>query len=91
MAVLHPQEQVIDLHRSVPRAATGGAAPAGAPRTGGTFAPVFNLSNNGPVYRLPDGTDAVSLADAQAMVADGVGQLWDHLQSYDGRKALGMA
>lgn len=91
MAMVHPEEQIIDLHRSAPRAATGGAAPAGAPRTGGTFAPVFNLSNNGPVYRLPDGTDAVSLADAQAMVADGVGQLWDHLQSYDGRKALGMA
>jgi hypothetical protein len=91
LAMVHPQEQIIDLARSAPRAATGGAAPAGAPRTGGTFAPVFNLSNNGPVYRLPDGTDAVSLADAQAMVADGVGQLWDHLQSYDGRHALGMA
>jgi len=24
-------------------------------------------------------------------VSDGVGQLWDHIQSYDGRKALGMA
>jgi len=91
LAMVHPQEQIIDLARSAPRPAAGGAAPAGAPRTGGTFAPLFNLSNNGPVYRLPDGTDAVSLADAQAMVADGVGQLWDHLQSYDGRKALGMA
>jgi len=91
LAMVHPQEQIIDLARSAPRAATGGAASAGPPRSGGTFAPVFNLSNNGPVYRLPDGTDAVSLADAQAMVADGVGQLWDHLQSYDGRKALGMA
>jgi hypothetical protein len=24
-------------------------------------------------------------------VSDGVGQLWDHIQSYDGRQALGMA
>jgi len=25
------------------------------------------------------------------MVSDGIGQLWDHIRSYDGRKALGMA
>jgi len=86
LAMVHPQEQIIDLARSAPRDAS-----AGVPRSGGTFAPVFNLSNNGPVYRLPDGTDAVSLADAQAMVADGIGQLWGHIQTYDGRKALGIA
>jgi TP901 family phage tail tape measure protein len=79
MAMLHPQEQVIDLHRSAPRTATGG-----------TFAPTI-LVQTGPVQQQPDGSQWIRREDAEAMVSDGVGQLWDHIQSYDGRQALGMA
>jgi hypothetical protein len=79
MAMLHPQEQVIDLHRSAPRTATGG-----------TFAPTIQVQT-GPVQQQPDGSQWIRREDAEAMVSDGIGQLWDHIQSYDGRQALGMA
>jgi hypothetical protein len=88
MAMLHPQEQVIDLHRSAPRTATGGAAAGGS--RGGTFAPTIQVQT-GPVQQQPDGSQWIRREDAEAMVSDGVGQLWDHLQTYDGRRALGMA
>jgi hypothetical protein len=89
MAMLHPEEQVIDLHRSAPRSATGGAAAGGGSR-GGTFAPTIQVQT-GPVQQQPDGSQWIRREDAEAMVSDGVGQLWAHIQSYDGRKALGMA
>jgi len=88
MAMVHPQEQIIDLHRSAPRAATGGAA--GGSSRGGTFAPTFNLAHNGPVYRLPDGTDAVSMADAVAIAEDAADRMWTYAQSVDGRRDLGI-
>jgi hypothetical protein len=89
MAMLHPQEQVIDLHRSAPRTATSGAATGGS-RGGGTFAPTFNLAHNGPVYRLPDGTEAVSMADAVAIAEDAADRMWTYAQSPDGRRDLGI-
>jgi hypothetical protein len=89
MAMVHPQEQIIDLQRSPSRTSAGGAA-AGGSRGGGTFAPVFNLAHNGPVYRLPDGTDAVSLADAVAIAEDAADRMWNYAQSVDGRKDLGI-
>jgi hypothetical protein len=79
IAMLHPQEQVIDLHRSAPRATTSG-----------TFAPTIQVQT-GPVQQQPDGSQWIRREDAEAMVSDGIGQLWDHIQSYDGRQALGMA
>jgi hypothetical protein len=89
MAMVHPQEQVIDLHRSAPRTATGGAAAGGGSR-GGTFAPTIQVQT-GPVQQQPDGSQWIRREDAEAMVSDGIGQLWDHIQSYDGRQTLGMA
>jgi hypothetical protein len=66
-----------------------GAAAGGGSR-GGTFAPTIQVQT-GPVQQQPDGSQWIRREDAEAMVADGVGQLWDHIQSYDGRHALGMA
>jgi hypothetical protein len=67
----------------------GGAA-SGSFRGGGTFAPTIQVQT-GPVQQQPDGSQWIRREDAEAMVSDGVGQLWDHIQSYDGRQALGMA
>jgi hypothetical protein len=88
MAMVHPQEQIIDLQRSPSRTSAGGATGGGS--RGGTFAPVFNLAHNGPVYRLPDGTDAVSLADAVAIAEEAADRMWNYAQSVDGRKDLGI-
>jgi hypothetical protein len=90
MAMLHPQEQVIDLHRSAPRAATSGGSGAGGSRGGGTVAPTIQVQT-GPIQQQPDGSQWIRREDAEAMVTDGIGQLWDHIQTYDGRQALGMA
>jgi hypothetical protein len=87
MAMLHPQEQVIDLHRSAPRTATVGAA-AGGSRSG-TFAPTIQVQT-GPVQQQADGSQWIQFEDAEAMVADATSQLWDRIQSYEGRRALGM-
>jgi len=65
-----------------------GAAAGGSSR-GGTFAPTIQVQT-GPVYRLPDGTDAVSMADAVAIAKDAVNQMWTYAQSVDGRKDLGI-
>jgi hypothetical protein len=89
MAMVHPQEQVIDLQRSAPRAATSGGSGAGGSR-GGIFAPTIQVQT-GPVQQQPDGSQWIRREDAEAMVSDGIGQLWDHIQTYDGRQALGMA
>jgi hypothetical protein len=89
MAMVHPQEQIIDLQRSPSRTSAAGTT-AGGSRGGGTFAPVFNLAHNGPVYRLPDGTDAVSMADAVAIAEEAADRMWTYAQSVDGRKDLGI-
>jgi len=65
-----------------------GAAAGGGSR-GGTFAPTIQVQT-GPIQQQPDGSQWIRREDAEAMVADGVSQLWDHLKSYDGRKALGV-
>jgi hypothetical protein len=88
MAMVHPQEQIIDLQRSPSRTSAGGATGGGS--RGGTFAPVFNLAHNGPVYRLPDGTDAVSMADAVAIAEEAADRMWTYAQSPDGRRDLGI-
>jgi hypothetical protein len=67
-----------------------GGASGGSSRGGGTFAPVFNLAHNGPVYRLPDGTDAVSMADAVAIAEEAADRMWNYAQSVDGRRDLGI-
>jgi len=56
---------------------------------GGQAAPVVNIST-GPVMQQPDGSQWVSMADAQAMVGDAADQIWRGLTSYDGRRALGL-
>jgi hypothetical protein len=80
LAMVHPRERIIDL------TSTAG----GGSRGGGTFAPTIQVQT-GPVQQQPDGSQWIRREDAEAMVSDGVGQLWDHLQTYDGRRALGMA
>jgi hypothetical protein len=79
LAMVHPRERIIDLTSTA----------AGSSR-GGTFAPTIQVQT-GPVQQQPDGSQWIRREDAEAMVSDGVGQLWDHLQTYDGRRALGMA
>jgi len=56
---------------------------------GGQAAPVVNIST-GPVMQQSDGSQWVSMADAQAMVGDAADQIWRGLTSYDGRRALGL-
>jgi hypothetical protein len=56
---------------------------------GGQAAPVVNIST-GPIMQQPDGSQWVSMADAQAMVSDAADQIWRGLTSYDGRRALGL-
>ncbi len=67
----------------------GGAA-AGGSRGGGTFAPTFNLNHTGPVYRLPDGSDAITMADAVAIAEDAANRMWTYAQTPDGRSELGI-
>jgi hypothetical protein len=87
MAMVHPQEQIIDLQRSPSRTSAGGATGGGS--RGGTFAPTIQVQT-GPVQQQPDGSRWIQFEDAEAMVADATGQLWDRIQSYEGRQALGM-
>jgi TP901 family phage tail tape measure protein len=66
----------------------GGTGARGS-TSGGTFAPVIKLQT-GPVQQQPDGSQWIRLEDAQAAASEAVGQLWNHLQSFDGRQALGI-
>lgn len=66
----------------------GGAA-AGGSRGSGTFAPVFNLQT-GPVQQQADGSQWIRFEDAEALVANATGELWNQIQSYEGRKAMGL-
>jgi hypothetical protein len=65
----------------------GGSGARGA--ASGSFAPVITLQT-GPVIQQPDGSQWIRIEDAQAVAADAVDGLWDRLQSYDGRQALGI-
>ena len=80
LAMLHPRERVTDL-----------ASGARGAASGGSFTADFKLNHTGPVYRLPDGTDAITLAAAEAIAADAADRVWQYAQTYDGRQALGMA
>lgn len=103
MAMLHPQEEVIDHYgpqRRVPQFAGAqmageglggrqGASGARGAASGATFAPVITLQT-GPVIQQSDGSQWIRLEDAQAVAADAVDGLWDRLQSYESRQALGI-
>jgi hypothetical protein len=89
MAMLHPQEQVIDLHRSAPRTATVSGAAGGS--RGGSFTAEFKLNHTGPVYRLPNGADAITMADAEAITARALEDYEAYRVSIDGRRAIGIA
>ena len=58
-------------------------------RSVGGQAPVVNVQT-GPVMQQPDGSQWISMEDAQAMVGDVADQIWRGLTSYDGRRALGL-
>jgi hypothetical protein len=90
MAMVHPQEQVIDLQRSAPRAATSGGSGAGG-SSGGSFTAEFKLNHTGPVYRLPDGSNAITMADAEAITARALEDYEAYRVSIDGRRAIGIA
>ena len=66
-----------------------GSSGARGAASGGSFAPVINLQT-GPVLQQPDGSQWIRIEDAQAVAADAVDGLWERLQSYDGRQALGI-
>ena len=66
-----------------------GIRQGGTVASGGTFAPVITLQT-GPVIQQPDGSQWIRIEDAQAVAADAVDGLWERLQSYDGRQALGI-
>jgi hypothetical protein len=89
MAMVHPQEQVIDLQRS-PSRTSAGAATAGGSR-GGSFTAEFKLNHTGPVYRLPDGSNAITMADAEAITARALEDYEAYRVSIDGRRAIGIA
>ena len=104
MAMLHPQEEVIDHYgpqRRVPQFAgaqmageglggrQGGSSARGA-ASGGSFTAEFKLNHTGPVYRLPDGTDAITLADAEAITARALEDYETYRVSTDGRRAIGL-
>jgi hypothetical protein len=80
LAMLHPRERVTDL--------TSGAK--GATR-GGSFTAEFKLNHTGPVYRLPDGSNAITMADAEAITARALEDYEAYRVSIDGRRAIGIA
>ena len=105
LAMLHPQEEVIDHYgpqRRVPQFAGAqmgdqglgirqGASGARGAASGGSFTADFKLNHTGPVYRLPDGTDAITLADAEAITARALEDYETYRVSIDGRRAIGIA
>lgn len=103
MAMLHPQEEVIDHYgpqRRVPQFAgpqmagealggRQGSSGARGAASGSTFAPAITLQT-GPVIQQPDGSQWIRIEDAQAVAADAVDGLWERLQQYESRQALGI-
>lgn len=82
MAMLHPQETVIDHTRGA-AAALGGAATAAA------SAPSITIQT-GPIYRLPDGTDTVSVGDLQAAMQATAAAVMGQLRRPGAQLALGI-
>jgi hypothetical protein len=76
MAMLHPRETVIDHTR------------AGGGRGSSTPTSISIPIQTGPVYRLPDGTDAVSMADFQAGMQALASGILGQLGTPAGRMAL---
>ena len=66
-----------------------GASGARGAASGGITAE-FKLNHTGPVYRLPDGTDAITLADAEAITARALEDYETYRVSTDGRRAIGL-
>jgi hypothetical protein len=67
-----------------------GSGAAGGSR-GGSFTAEFKLNHTGPVYRLPNGADAITMADAEAITARALEDYEAYRVSIDGRRAIGMA
>jgi hypothetical protein len=76
MAMLHPRETVIDHTRA--RAGGGSSTPTS----------ISIPIQTGPVYRLPDGTDTVSMADFQAGMQALASGILGQLGTPAGRMAL---
>jgi hypothetical protein len=76
MAMLHPRETIVDHARA---GAGGGSTSINIP------------IQTGPVYRLPDGTDAISMADFEAGMNAVAAGILAQLGSPAGRVALGGA
>jgi hypothetical protein len=67
----------------------GGSGSRGAASS--SFTAEFKLNHTGPVYRLPDNTDAITLADAEAITARALEDYETYRVSIDGRRAIGIA
>jgi hypothetical protein len=67
-----------------------GSAAGGGSR-GGSFTAEFKLNHTGPVYRLPNGADAITMADAEAITARALEDYEAYRVSIDGRRAIGIA
>jgi hypothetical protein len=78
--MLHPRERVTDLTSSAKGATSGGS-----------FTAEFKLNHTGPVYQLPDGSNAITLADAEAITARALEDYEAYRISIDGRRAIGIA
>lgn len=84
MAMLHPRETVIDHTR-------GGVAAQLAGATGGGPIPAPSVTiKTGPVYRLPDGTDTVSVGDLQAAMQATASAIMGQLRRPGAQLALGI-
>lgn len=82
MAMLHPQETVIDHTRGAAAALEGAATAAAS-------APSITIQT-GPIYRLPDGTDTVSVGDLQAAMQATAAAVMGQLRRPGAQLALGI-
>ena len=87
MAMLHPRETVIDHARSRSASRWAGARMSGAGYTARALA--INIKT-GPVYRLPDGTDTVSVGDLQAAMQATASAIMGQLRRPGAQLALGI-
>ena len=85
MAMLHPRETVIDHARSRSASRWAGVRMSGAGYTARALA--INIKT-GPVYRLPDGTDTIGVADLRGVVQATASAVMAQLRTPAGRMAL---